>query len=124
MNQGSPLTPRRIYLSANICVICGFALFHTEITSTGQRIERKSLNIKLKLTDERIQNISNVIESFERELCGKNGICTKCYRNVEKVLHMQNDLIKLRKDLKGTRSSVRHSYHLTCTEKIHRKKDF
>ena len=54
----SPVTPRRVYYSSrNICVICEFAFVQTEVTATGQQIERKLTNTKLKLSSELVLTI-------------------------------------------------------------------
>ena len=65
-----PQTPRRIYYKANICVLCRFAFVQAEVTSTGETIEKKLVNKKLKLTlvtEEKISAIRNV-EELQKEI--------------------------------------------------------
>lgn len=116
MDLKSPATPRRVYYLSNICVICGFSFVQTDITPSGHKVEKKLTNHKLKLTRERVDNIKKVIEVFEHEHEQVNGVCKKCYRHIEKVLKLQEDLGSLQKDLNDTRSGVRMTYNLTCSK--------
>ena len=61
----SPLTPRRIYYNSNICVLCGFAFVQSEVTSTGEKIDKKFFNKKLKLTDQRIKAVTAIVDGFD-----------------------------------------------------------
>lgn len=115
MEVQSPVTPRKVYFKSNICVVCGFNFIQKEITSTGIEIEKKFTNRKIKLTLERVAVIIQVISNFEAEH-GQNGICTKCYGQVERVLRMQKDIEKSQKELNETRGGVRRSYNLTCSK--------
>lgn len=111
----SPVTPRRIYYQSNICILCGFSFIQTEVLFTGQIVQKKYLNKKLKLTEERIKNITIVVSDFEPEPTSINGVCVKCYRHIEKVIQMQTDLSKMQKDLTEARHDVRKAYKLTCS---------
>ena len=81
-----PVTPRRIYYQSNICILCGFSFIQIEVLFTGQIVQKKYLNKKLKLTEERIKNITIVVSDFELEPTSINGVCVKCYRHIEKVI--------------------------------------
>lgn len=116
MEVKSPVTPRRIYYQSNICILCGFSFIQTEVLVTGQTVQKKYLNKKLKLTEERIKKITSVVNDFETEPTSINGVCVKCYRHIEKVIQMQTDLAKMQTDLTEARHDVRKTYHLTCTK--------
>ncbi|CAC5383779.1 unnamed protein product [Mytilus coruscus] len=116
MDLKSPATPRRVYYLSNICVICGFSFIQTDITPSGHKVEKRLTNKKLKLSKERVDNIRKVIEVFEHEHGQINGICITCYRHIEKVLKLQEELGSLQKELNDTRSGVRKAYNLTCSK--------
>ena len=113
MGFKSPFTPRRIYNRSNICVLCGFSCIQVEISSTGERTEKKFLNKKRKLTDERLKAITSVIDNFKHDSnISTNGVCLKCFRNVEKVLQMESGVHKLQKEIAMTRRTVNQKYQL------------
>lgn len=113
-NIVNPSTPRRIYSQSNICTLCGFLFIRTEIDEHGRVVEKKFLNKKLKLTDERVHKISSVVTDYHEPADSSNGVCIKCFRHIEKVLQMQKDISRMQEELNKARYSVRQSYHLTC----------
>lgn len=56
---------------------------------------KKYTNMKLKLSKERLQNIDIVIGSIVNSDIEKNGVCIKCYRAVEKVIKLRNEVKSL-----------------------------
>ena len=81
-----PQTPRRIYYKANICVLCGLAFVQAEVTSTRETIKKKLINKKLKLTEEKISAIRNVLGEFNHEcITSNNGVCKQCFRTIERI---------------------------------------
>lgn len=124
MEVTSPRTPRKIYYNSNICVICGFSFIQTEVTATGRTIERNHTNKKLKLSDERVKKIKQVINNFIYEHEHINGVCKKCYSHIEKVLKLHRDVESLEKELNETRSGVRRSYNLTCSKSKSQQKQY
>ena len=86
----APMTPRRIYLKENVCIICGFCFETIETNTSGDAIVKKLNNLKLKLTTERVQNIEKIIESKENiNYDESKGICVKCNRSIERVLRLK-----------------------------------
>lgn len=79
--MAEPLSPRRVYFNGNICIICGFCFVPKES--------------ELKLSKERLQNIDIVIGSIVNSDIEKNGVCIKCYRAVEKVIKLRNEVKSL-----------------------------
>lgn len=95
------MTPRRIYLQDNVCVICGFCFETRETSASGEIVVRKLNNLKLKLTNERVANIAKVIESKENLILDRlKGICIKCNRAVERVLRLKNEVRSLTENIK------------------------
>lgn len=108
-----PQTPRRIYYKSNICVLCGFAFVQAEVTSTGETIEKKLFNKKLKLTEEKILAIRNVLGEFNHEcITSNNGVCKQCFRTIEKIIKSEKEVEELQKEIKASRSLVRRKYQL------------
>lgn len=108
-----PQTPRRIYYKANICVLCGFAFVQAEVTSTGETIEKKLFNKKLKLTEEKISAIRNVLGEFNHEcIISNNGVCKQCFRTIERINKAEKEVEELQKEIKTSRSLVRQKYQL------------
>lgn len=107
------LTPRRIYYKANICVLCGFAFVQSEITSTGETIERNLFNKKLKLTDDKVKSIQHVLSEFQHDsVSSSNGVCKNCYRTVERIIKIEKEVEQLQIEISRSRSSVRTKYQL------------
>ena len=90
MEFESPATPHRLYYSSNICVLCGFTFVQTEVTATGEQKEIKFINRKLKITQEKIDIIRQVIGEFIHDLSSPNGVCKTCFRSIERVLRLEN----------------------------------
>lgn len=94
--MAEPLTPRRVYFNGSICItcICGFCFVSTETDETGNITIKKYTNMKFKLSKERLQNIDIVIGTIENSDIEKNGygVCIKCYRAVEKVIKLRNEV--------------------------------
>ena len=111
-----PQTPRRIYYKANIRVLCGFAFLQAEVTSTGETIEKKLVNKKLKLTlvtDVRRKNIGE----FNHEcITSNNGVCKQFFRTIERINKAEKEVEELQKEIKTSRSLplglVRQKYQL------------
>jgi hypothetical protein len=93
--------PERRSYRANVCVLCCFSFIQTEITPSGEKVETKFLTKKLKLTDERVDKIKLVIDSFELGSARnyRNGVCVKCFSKVERVLQLKTQLSTLRSKL-------------------------
>lgn len=66
-----------------------------ESDETGNITIKKYTNMKLKLSKERLQNIDIVIGSIVNSDIEKNGVCIKCYRAVEKVIKLRNEVKSL-----------------------------
>ena len=109
----APLTPRRIYLQENVCVICGFCFETRETTTSGDVIVKKLNNLKLKLTAERVQNIEKVIESKENfNFDGPKGICVKCNRSIERVLCLKNEIRSITEHIKDANTRTMRAFTL------------
>lgn len=104
--MAKPLTPRRVYFNGNICIICGFCFVSKETDETGNITIKKYTNMKLKLSKERLQNIDIVIGSIENSDIEKNGVCIKCYRAVEKVIKLRNEVKSLTDKMKESSERV------------------
>lgn len=118
MSTVGNLTPRRIYDAQNICLLCAFSFIYTDILSTGEKQEVKLLKQKLRLTEERIDNVRKIIPSFNIKEVDKNsGVCVKCYKTVEKGIRMEEQLIKLKSDLNKSRQEVMAAKSRTQVEK-------
>lgn len=76
---------------------CGFSFIQTDIITSGQKVEKRLTNTKFKLSKERVDKIKKVIEVFGHEHEHIYSICIKCYRHIEKVLKLQEDLSSLQK---------------------------
>ena len=97
----APMTPRRIYLKENVCIICGFCFETRETNTSGDVIVKKLNNLKLRLTAERVQNIEKIIESKENiNFDEPKGICVKCNRSIERVLRLKNEVHSLTEHIK------------------------
>ena len=84
------MTPYRIYLQENVCVICVFCFETQETTASGEIVVRKLKNLKLKFIDERVQNLAKMKNfNFDR----LKGICFKLEQvrrkgvTIEKIRH-------------------------------------
>ena len=76
--------------------MCDFAFVQSEVTATGETVERKFLKKKLKLSDERIAAIRQVIGEFTHEDLSNKGSSKNYFRAIEKVIKMESDLRDLR----------------------------
>lgn len=112
MEFKSPATPRRLYHASNICILCGFAFIQTEVLASGEQKEIKFLNRKLKITKEKVDTIKLVIDEFSHDLSSSNGVCKTCFRSVERVLRLENEVKGLQNEIKVSRSAVRRKYQL------------
>lgn len=108
----SPVTPRRVYFKSNICVLCGYAFVQREVTASGETIEKKFFNKKLKLTRDRVVLIQKVLEEFSPEDETDNGVCKNCFRGVEKLIKMDEEMKNLQQQISEARRVVRHKYQL------------
>lgn len=101
MSTENDRTPSPIYERQSICLLCSYSFIHTEITSTGEKKEVKHFKFKLRLTKERIKNVKRILPSFA--IPGddiNNGICLKCNKVVERIIHMEGEITKLKNGLK------------------------
>lgn len=101
MSNESDRTPSPIYERQSICLLCSYSFIHTEITSTGEKKEVKHFKFKLRLTKERIKNVKRILPYFA--VPGddnNNGICLKCNKVVERIIHMEGEITKLKNGLK------------------------
>ena len=99
--MAAPMTPRRIYLQENVCIICGFCFETRETNTSGDVIVKKLNNLILKLTAERVQNIEKIIELKDNfNFDGPKGICVKCNRSIERVLLLKNEVHSLTEHIK------------------------
>ncbi|XP_062581297.1 uncharacterized protein LOC134243098 [Saccostrea cucullata] len=99
--MAAPMTPRRVYLQRNICVICGFCFETRETDSLGNVEIKTRFNLKLKLTNDRLQNIAEVLGSLENLDVGQKGICIKCNRSVERILRLGAEVRELTEQIQN-----------------------
>lgn len=106
-------TPRKTCVLGNVCIICGFSFVVLHKTSDGKEEEHKYFDNKLRLNQERLQNIKKVTEHdlcFEMENSNL-GVCRKCYRAVESV-------IKSEEKNKLTKQSLRNNLEMVYKTQI------
>lgn len=75
--MAASMTPQRVYLQRNIYVICGICFETRKTDQLGNLVIKMLANLKLKLTNDILQNIAKVIESLENFDVGQKGICIK-----------------------------------------------
>ncbi|CAC5407727.1 unnamed protein product [Mytilus coruscus] len=111
MASSEVCTPRKISVRTNSCVLCGFSFIQIEISSTGERIEKKLFKMKLQLNSERIAIISSVVTGFEvnAEVDKDNGVCIKCFRKVQQSIKLKKDALKMKEELSASRVKVQQT---------------
>lgn len=105
-------TPRKLYsLIDNICELCGFSFLETEILPDGTKKVTKHLTNKLRLNPERISAITSVLEGYESTNVERtnNGVCLKCFRNIQKCIKLDSDLKSLKTELSSKWDCVKRS---------------
>ena len=92
----------------DICIVCGFSFIEQERKSDGTVTIKKHYNRKYKLTDERILKIEKVIR--QKVIPGNfSGVCTACFREIEKVINFEKEIEELKTKLSDSFSSVNMS---------------
>lgn len=100
-------TPVKVYSFAeDICELCGFSFVQTIVDPDGFKIVNKKYTQKLKLTDQKTENVVKVLPDFIPSSSSKNGICLKCNRTIEKVIKLEEELLHIRGDLVTKRQNV------------------
>lgn len=90
-------TPVKVYSFAeDICELCGFSFVQTIVDPDGFKIVNKKYTQKLKLTDQKTENVVKVLPDFIPSPSSKNGICLKCNRTIEKVIKLEEELLHIR----------------------------
>jgi hypothetical protein len=100
-------TPRKTFFTEDRCVLCGIPFVSTSVTSSGQKITNKQLQNKLKLNDEKLYDIVQVMPDFTLlDFEKKMGICIKCHRKVKHVLKTEAENVETRRLLSESRQRV------------------
>ena len=102
-------TPVKVYsLKDDICELCGFSFVETLNKADGSSVSLKKYSQKLRITDEKVNNIRRVFSDFcPPSHSSKNGICVNCNRQVTKFLKLEKDLAELKNSLTKNRQSVK-----------------
>ncbi|XP_048728332.2 uncharacterized protein LOC125646190 [Ostrea edulis] len=91
-------TPRKTCVLSDICILCRFSFVQTEKTIGGEEKVHKFYEMKLKLNNERLENIRKITGLTDVDVTNiiNAGVCKICYRTVESVLKTESkhDLIK------------------------------
>ena len=75
--------------------MCGFLFIHAYKDSSGNIITKKHLKNKLKLTERRLSKIVNAL-GMDVELEDENGICSKCFRAIERLENLHQKAYQLK----------------------------
>lgn len=120
--MAAPMTPIKINNLSNVCVVCWFCFVNKKLDTEGiLTVEHFFLDKKLKLTHERIYIyiLRNVCDT-KGDLCfpTDSGECQTCFRNLEKVLKLDNNAKCLRENFRsklqiynGKVISINRYYH-------------
>lgn len=84
----TPRTPQRSYSLTNVCCLCGFSFVVRETDSEGNSHIKKLFKLKLKLTEEKVAIIRQVIDLPPRA----EGVCIKCFAKAEKVIKHRKEI--------------------------------
>lgn len=78
---------------------------------TRERVENKFFKLKLKLTLDRVSQITSVVTGYKvnTDLDKDNGVCMKCFRKVEQSIKLQKDSLKMKDELSASRLRVQQS---------------
>ena len=86
-------TPKKVYFYANNCIICGFRFVQTIKDSEGNEKSVKYFNKKLKMTKDRIELLEECLgTTILNEADTQHGVCVPCFRSVEKVHNLKENL--------------------------------
>ncbi|XP_050409179.1 zinc finger protein OZF [Patella vulgata] len=106
------VTPKKMYLKNDVCILCGFSFVLREVASYDEFKERKQYENRLPVTCERLEKIKKInLHNFESvttvEDLYDSGLCSTCLNKVETILKYENDIIQLKLDLTQSRENAK-----------------
>ncbi|KAK6168269.1 hypothetical protein SNE40_022130 [Patella caerulea] len=112
MASAVAVTPKKVYLKKDVCILCGVSFILREVTSKGEIIERKQYKNRWAVTDERLEKIKKVnLRNFESDTTVEdlydNGVCSTCLNKVENILKYENSIMQLKLDLTQSRENAK-----------------
>ncbi|XP_052811350.1 uncharacterized protein LOC128238992 isoform X2 [Mya arenaria] len=95
------VTAVKQHININVCdkcILCTFSFKRIEATPRQTINHDKNLNRKLKLTRERLKDITYIVPDIKKKVASiAQGVCVKCYKKVQTIIRKEKEIKKDKK---------------------------